>query len=81
LKLFVDVFHPAVLWHWGQISLKQNEYEEYFLGCKEDSCVELANLPPSSAICLEILGSQIPGTLRACPGEYRDCLNEQAGRP
>jgi hypothetical protein len=34
----------------------------------------MATLPNSSEICLEILESQPPGTFRACPEQYRDCL-------
>jgi len=32
-----------------------------------------ATLPPSCAVCLKIWKPQPPGTLRACPGLYRDC--------
>jgi hypothetical protein len=31
-------------------------------------------LPPSTADCHEIWEPQPPGTLRACPGMYRDCF-------
>jgi len=31
-------------------------------------------LPPACADCLEIWEPQPPGTLRACPGLYRDCF-------
>ena len=31
-------------------------------------CVGLTTLPPSCADCLEIRETQLPGTLRACPG-------------
>jgi hypothetical protein len=34
--------------------------------------VGLTTLPPSCADCLEIWEPQPPGTLRACPGLYRD---------
>jgi hypothetical protein len=37
-------------------------------------CVGLTTLPPSCADCLEILVPQPPGTLRACPGQYKDCF-------
>ena len=37
-------------------------------------CLELTNVPPSCADCLEIWEPQPPGTLGACPGLYRDCL-------
>ena len=43
-------------------------------GGKGDRCVGLTTLPPSCADCLEIWESQPPGTLRACPGLYRDCI-------
>ena len=49
----------------------RNEYKEYLLGDKGGRCVGLTTLPPSCADCLEILESQPPGTLRACPGLYR----------
>jgi len=32
------------------------------------------NLPPSCAECHEIWDPQPPGTLRPCPGLYRDCF-------
>jgi hypothetical protein len=50
----------------------RNEYQEYFLGCKGGRCVRLTTLSPSCADCLEIWQPQPPGTLRACPGLYRD---------
>jgi len=50
----------------------RKEYQEYFLGGKGGLCVGLTNLPPSCADCLEIWEFQPPGTLRACPGLYRD---------
>jgi hypothetical protein len=43
-------------------------------GGKGDRCVGLTTLPPSCANCLEIMGAQPPGALRACPGLYRDSL-------
>ena len=46
----------------------RNEYQEYFLGGKDDQCVGLTILPPSCADCLEIWELQPPGTLGACPG-------------
>jgi len=48
----------------------------YFLisyGVKTARC-EGMTLPPSWAHCLEIWEPQPPGTLRACPGLYWDCL-------
>ena len=41
---------------------------------KDGRCVQLTTLPPSCAECLEIWEPQIPGTLRAYPGLYRDCF-------
>jgi hypothetical protein len=35
-------------------------------------CIGLTTLPPSCANCLEIWEPQPLGTLRACPGLYRD---------
>jgi hypothetical protein len=53
----------------------RNEYQDYFLGGKGGRCVGLTALPPSCADCLEVWEPQPPGTLRACPGLYRDsCL-------
>jgi hypothetical protein len=43
-------------------------------GDKDGQRVGLTNLPPSHADCLEIWEPQLPGTLRACPGLYRDCF-------
>jgi hypothetical protein len=45
--------------HWN-ISLtydsasNRNEYQKYFPGGKDGRCVDLTNLPPASADCLEI---------------------------
>jgi len=36
--------------------------------------VELTNLPPSCAECLEIWEPHRSGNLKACPGLYRDCV-------
>ena len=52
---------------------KRNEYQEYFLVGKGGRCVALTILAASFADCLEIWESQPPGTLRVCPGLYRDC--------
>ena len=48
-----------------------NEYQEYFLRSKGGRCVGLTTLPPSCADFHEI-GNPEPGTLRTCPGLYRD---------
>ena len=42
--------------------------------------VRLTTLPPSCAHCLEIWGSQPPGTLRGCTGLYWDCLHHPNNR-
>jgi hypothetical protein len=52
----------------------RNEYQEYFLGSKGSWCIGLINLSPSCDEGLEIWEPQSPGTLRACPGQYRDAL-------
>jgi len=41
---------------------------------KGGRCIGLTTLPLSCADRLEIWESQPPGTLRACPGLYRDCF-------
>jgi hypothetical protein len=46
----------------------RNEYQEYFLGCKDGRCVWLTTLPPSCADFLKIWEPQPPGALRACQG-------------
>ena len=53
----------------------RNEYRVHFLGGgKGGWCVRLTTLQPSRAECLEIWEAQPPGTLRACPGLYKDCF-------
>jgi hypothetical protein len=52
--------------------LNRNEYHEYLMGGKGGRCVGLTNLPLLCADCLEMCEPQLPGTLRACPGLYRD---------
>jgi len=46
----------------------RNEYQEYFLWGKAGLCLGLTTLPPSYIDCHEIWESQLPGTLRVCPG-------------
>ena len=45
-----------------------------YSGGKGGRCVGLTTLPPSCADCLEIWVPRPSGTLRACPGQYRDCF-------
>jgi len=52
----------------------RNEYQEYFLGGKGGQCAGLTTLPPSCAGCFEIYEPQLTGTLRVCPGQYRNCF-------
>jgi len=52
----------------------RNEYQEYFLRGIGGWCIGPTTLPPSGADCLENWEPQPPGTLRDCPGMYRDCL-------
>jgi len=74
LEFFIDVIllHccPGV-----DSSSNRNEYQEYFLGGKGGRCLGLTTLLPSWADRLEFWEPQPPGTLRACPGPYRDCFN------
>jgi len=37
-------------------------------------CLGMTTLPLSCAECHQIWEPQTPGTLRACPGLYRDCF-------
>jgi len=50
----------------------RNEYQEYFRGVQGGWCERLTVLPSSRADCLRIWWLQIPGTLRAYPGLYKD---------
>jgi hypothetical protein len=49
-------------------------------GGKFGRCVGLTILPPLCADCLEILQPQPPGTLKVCPGLYKDCFNFTASK-
>jgi hypothetical protein len=61
-------------WPWGRLSLWRKWVPETFPWGKDDRCVGLRTLLTSCADCLEMLDPQPPGTLRACPNPYRDCL-------
>jgi hypothetical protein len=52
--------------------LNRNEYQEYFLGCKDGRCLGLKTSPPLFADS-KIWYSQPPGTFWVCPDLYRDC--------
>ena len=70
LEFFIDlIFRP----HYG-LACNRKESLEYFLGCKGGQYLGLTILPSSCAHCLETWGSQPLGTLRSCPGLYRDCF-------
>jgi hypothetical protein len=70
--VFFDTMLPAALWPGVDSACNRSEYQEYFLRGEGGRCVRLTTLPPSCSNCLEIWEPQ-PGTLRACPGLYRDC--------
>jgi hypothetical protein len=65
-------FLPAALWPRGRLNLWHKQVPEIFPGGKGGWFIGLTTLPPSSANCLEIWVPQPPGTLRDCPGLYRD---------
>jgi len=79
-RKFAGSIPDGVIWifHWQSFrshygpgvdsASHRNEYQEYFLGGKGGQCVQLTNLPPSCADCLEIWEPRPPETLRACPG-------------
>jgi hypothetical protein len=60
---------------WGRLSFWQKWVPIIFpwRGGKSDGCVGLTTLPPWYADCLDIWEPQTSGTLRACPGLYKDC--------
>jgi hypothetical protein len=72
VEFFIDIIVPATLRALINSASNKNEYQEYFLGGKGNWCIGLTTLPPSCAHCHEIWEPQPPGTLRACPGLYRD---------
>jgi hypothetical protein len=53
----------------------RNDHRENFLECKGGRCLRLTTLPHSCVDCLEVWEPQTSGTLRTCPGLYRDCFN------
>jgi len=61
-----------------KILLKKKQWKikivVFFPGGKGGGCVTLKTSPPSCVDCIEIWEPQPPGTVRACPGLYRDCF-------
>jgi hypothetical protein len=74
LEFFFDIIIGRTMALGVESSSNRNEYQEYFLEGKSGRWLGLITLPPSCVDCLEIWEPQTPGTLRACPGLYRDCL-------
>ena len=74
LKFFIDLFLQAALWPGVDSDSNRNEYQEYLLVGRGGRCIRLTNLLPSYADYHEILEPEPPVTLRACPGQYRDCF-------
>ena len=72
-ELFIDIL-PDALWPWGRLGLWQKWVPGIFPGGKGGRCLGLTTLPTSCADCHEIWEPQPPGTLRACPSLYRDCI-------
>jgi hypothetical protein len=72
MEIFMDIiFRP----HYGprvDTASNRNEYQEYCQRGKGGRCVGLTTLPPSCADCHDIWEPEPPGTLRACPGLYKD---------
>jgi len=74
LEFFIDMILPAAPYPWDRFILEKKWVPGIFRGGKCGRCVGLTTLPPSCADCLEICEPHPPGTLRACPGLYRDCF-------
>jgi len=66
IEFFIDIILPAALWRWCRLSSQHKWLARIF--------PEVVTLSPSCADCLEIWEPQPSGTLRACPGPYRDCF-------
>ena len=72
LEFLIDVILPAAL---GVDTISNKiEYLDYFVVGKGGRCVMLTTLLPSCDECFEIWEPQPAGTLRVCPGLYRDCF-------
>ena len=73
LEFFID--NPGRIMAVGSTRcLTEMSRRNIFLGSKSGWCIGLTTLPPSCAYCLEIREPKPLGTLRACPGIYRDCF-------
>jgi len=59
LEFFIDIIIPAS---------KKNEYQESFLGGRDDWCVGLTTLLPSCADCLEMWKLEPSEPAQACTG-------------
>jgi hypothetical protein len=57
LGIFIDLNLPATQDPGVDSATNRNKYQVYLLGGKTGWCVGLITSPPSSAICLEILGT------------------------
>jgi len=73
-EFFVDIIRPVTLWPCSRLSFWEKWVPEIFPGGKGGRCLRLITLPLLYDDCLEIWEPQPPGTLRACPGLYRDCF-------
>jgi hypothetical protein len=70
----IGIFH-SFRPHYGpgvNSASNRNEYQEYFLWGKSGWCVGLTTLPSLCADCREIWEPRPRGTLRACPGLFRE---------
>ena len=68
-EFFVDIILPATL---STEPLKELGTMNISWGGKGGQCAGLTNLPTSCGHCHAVWESQIPGTLKACPGLQRD---------
>jgi hypothetical protein len=63
--------------HYGSgvnLASNRNEYQGYFLGGKGSQCIGLTALHLHVLTVYKFSEPQPPGTLRAYPAPYRDCL-------
>jgi len=67
LEFFIDLIPEPHYGLGGDSASNRNEYQEYFVGGKDDRCIGLKPLLPSCADYFEIWDPENPGTLRARP--------------